>query len=94
MITQQSRTVLANLAIDVAEEGTLAHRPVLEALANVVRPVAPGIAEALIDWDGSEVARLRAFGLAHRSFRHELDENAREDFIMMMRPARSYSLTA
>jgi len=34
-------------------------------MADVAAPTAPGAAAALVDWDGSEASRLRAFGLLH-----------------------------
>jgi len=37
----------------------------MEAMADVAAPTAPGAAAALVDWDGSEASRLRAFGLVH-----------------------------
>ena len=37
----------------------------LLAVADVARGWRPGAASALVDWEGSEVARLRAFGVLH-----------------------------
>ncbi len=94
MITQQTRTALSTLAHGVADDGTLAHRGAIEALADTIRDAQPAVAIALTDWDGTEVARLRAFGLAHRTMRFELEEDAREAFVQLVRPAREYRLTA
>jgi hypothetical protein len=57
--------LLAGVAERVAEHGTRTEAPVLEAMSAAVDAVSPGAAAALVDWDGSEVARLRAFGLVH-----------------------------
>ena len=38
---------------------------VLEAMADASQEACPGAAAALVDWNGSEIARLRAFGIVH-----------------------------
>ncbi len=55
----------------IAELGTASERLLLEAMHVVVEASAPGTAAALVDPEGSEAARLRAFGLAHS---HLVDE--------------------
>ena len=57
--------LLDEAAHRIAEWGTGSERRVLEAMADVAAPTAPGAAAALVDWDGSEASRLRAFGLLH-----------------------------
>ncbi len=57
--------LLGRVGEQIASEGPLGCRPVLEAMSAAIRDVSPGVAAALVDWDGSEVARQRAFGLAH-----------------------------
>ena len=57
--------VLEKAAHRVAEEGTFAERRLLEAMSQVASQSAPGASAALVDPDGSEVSRLRAFGLVH-----------------------------
>ena len=49
----------------VAEQGTSSERRLLEAMAEVAAPSAPGAAAALVDVDGTETSRLRAFGVVH-----------------------------
>jgi hypothetical protein len=49
----------------IEQRGTAAERRLLEAMAEVVARTAPGTSAALVDPDGSEAARLRAFGVAH-----------------------------
>ena len=57
--------LLALVAERVAEHGTAAEARVLELVSAAVRRTNPGAAAALVDWNGSEIARLRAFGVAH-----------------------------
>jgi len=56
---------LERIAVRIAEHGTATERLALHAVHDVVRWSAPGAAAALVDWDGSEAARLRAFGVLH-----------------------------
>jgi hypothetical protein len=57
--------VLDEAAHRIAEWGTGSELRVLEAIADVAAPTAPAAAAALVDRDGSEASRLRAFGLLH-----------------------------
>ena len=57
--------LLGDLADRVVELGTRDEAPALEALARAAGEASPGSAAALVDWDGSEIARLRAFGIVH-----------------------------
>jgi len=57
--------VLDQAAHRVAESGASAERRLLEAMSEVVEQSAPGVAAALMDPDGTEISRLRAFGLVH-----------------------------
>lgn len=57
--------VLDDTADRIANEGTRPYRAILEVLAVAARPLCPAAADALVDWEGSEVARLRAFALVH-----------------------------
>ena len=62
--------VLDEAAHRIAARGTDSERRVLEAMAEVAAPSAPGAAAALVDGSGTETSRLRAFGLVHS---HVLD---------------------
>ncbi len=64
-VTEALTTVLAGLAERIAEHGTATDRPAVHAVHDATRWSAPGAAAALVDWDGSETARLRAFGVLH-----------------------------
>jgi hypothetical protein len=57
--------VLDEAAYHVAEQGTSSERRLLEAMSEVVAQSLPGAAAALVDREGTEVSRLRAFGLVH-----------------------------
>ena len=57
--------VLEAAAHHVAEKGTASERRLLEAMSEVTAQSAPGAAAALVDLDGTEVSRLRAFGIVH-----------------------------
>jgi len=64
--------LLAEVAEQVAEHGTGSQRRVLAEMAAACRSSAPGAAAALVDRDGAEVARLRAFGRLHGVVLNEL----------------------
>ena len=61
----QLDTMLDRIAERIVEHGTLTEAPVLQAMSALSRQVCPGAAAALVDWNGSETARLRAFGIVH-----------------------------
>ncbi len=65
---------LESIANSIAENGTSAEAPVLEAMARLARTYAPGASAALIDWSGPEVVRLRAFVLVARAISRHLPE--------------------
>jgi hypothetical protein len=65
--------LLGELAVRIAEHGTASEPGALEVLAEATAGLAPGAAAALTDRTGSEVARLRAFGLLHGLVLHALD---------------------
>lgn len=58
-------SVLGRIAERIVENGTLAEARVLQAMSAATQEVCPGAAAALVDWNGSEIARLRAFGVVH-----------------------------
>jgi hypothetical protein len=57
--------ILDGTAHRIASRGTHSEALVLEALAAAARNLCPGAAAALVDWEGPEIARLRAFGIVH-----------------------------
>ncbi|CAN5493711.1 hypothetical protein BH24ACT5_BH24ACT5_14320 [soil metagenome] len=62
--TQLLSDFFNDLAVRIIDHGTLTETRLLTVMAAALRDSAPGIAEALVDRSGSEVARLRAFGKA------------------------------
>ncbi|WP_296665833.1 hypothetical protein [Demequina sp.] len=56
-------TIHHHLGDRLAQDGTLAHRAELEELAEIAQAFAPGAAAALVDWSGTEIARLRAYAI-------------------------------
>jgi hypothetical protein len=57
--------ILARLAEGIVEHGTRTEAGALEALSDAARDACPGAAAALVDWQGTEIARMRAFGIVH-----------------------------
>ncbi len=62
------KSILNDIADIIMAKGTTAARKDLTALAAAVRDTQPGAAAALTDWEGSEIARERAFAV----IRHEV----------------------
>ena len=56
--------LLGLVAARIVEHGTPSEARVLTTMSAAVRREHPGAAAALVDWNGAEVARLRAFGVA------------------------------
>ena len=63
--TDTAARLLEEAAHRIADRGTSSERRLLEAMSAVAGPSAPAAAAALVDWDGTEISRLRAFGLVH-----------------------------
>ncbi|WP_332644117.1 hypothetical protein [Aeromicrobium sp.] len=59
------KKILDRTAHSIVADGTHSKSRVLQAMAAATRDVSPGAAAALIDWESSEIARLRAFGIVH-----------------------------
>jgi hypothetical protein len=57
--------LLGEVGAHISEAGTASERLTLHEVAEAARWVAPGASAALVDWDGTETARLRAFGVLH-----------------------------
>ena len=64
--------ILEAAAHRVSELGTTSEHTLLQALSIVTAPTAPGAAAALVDDTGTEISRLRAFGLVHAHVIEEL----------------------
>ncbi len=57
--------MLDRVAQQIVEHGTSTEARVLEELSASALQFSPGAAAALVDWNGSEIARLRAYGIVH-----------------------------
>jgi hypothetical protein len=64
-VARQLDAALGVVALRVSERGTKSQAPILEAMSETANRASPGAAAALVDWNGTEVARLRAFGVVH-----------------------------
>lgn len=58
--------LLDELADRIVEHGTPSESAALTTLADAAHAQSPGAAQALVDWAGSEIARLRAFSVVTR----------------------------
>lgn len=92
--TEELNTFLGLTAERIAAEGTASERRILDILADAARSIAPGVAAALEDWDGSEIARLRAFGIVHGVLVRELGVPAQAELVMRFGPAPAMVLAA
>lgn len=71
--------ILNHTADRVVADGTQAEARALEAMASAAGTLSPGAAAALVDWRGSEVSRLRAFGIVHGVLLRELPAPAQAE---------------
>jgi hypothetical protein len=74
-VTTELARLLDQVADRIAECGTGSERSALHALADVTRWLAPGASAALVDWDGPETSRLRAYGVLHGVALRALDRD-------------------
>jgi hypothetical protein len=74
-------SMLGLVAARIVEHGTPSEARVLTAMADAVRREHPGAAAALVDWDGSEVARLRAYGVLQGVVLGALGPHARSSLL-------------
>jgi hypothetical protein len=65
VVAEELGRLLQDVAERIVEHGTTTERFTLEAVADSTRRLAPGAASALVDWDGTETARLHAYGILH-----------------------------
>lgn len=92
--TAELNTILNLAAERIVEYGTVAERPMLHQVAAAAVPFMPGAAAALDDWDGPEVARLRAFGMVHGVLLRALDAAAQARLAAALKPAPAMVLAA
>lgn len=79
----------------VVSNGTKTELAVLEAMAVAARDLNPGATAALVDWGGSEIARLRAFGIVHGMLLRELPSAAQAQLLaQLLDPSHGMVLAA
>jgi hypothetical protein len=86
--------VLDRTAQRVVDEGTPSRSETLEAMAAATRGLCPGAAAALVDWHGSEIARLRAFGIVHGVALRDLSSDMQYDLMRQIVRASTHELAA
>lgn len=71
-----TQTTFDRIAHQIAEHGTATESHALETLASHAAATHPGAASALVDWNGSEVSRLRAYSTVVAVLQRELSPGA------------------
>ena len=85
---------LDRTAFCIVDEGTRTRSRTLQAMAAATRDLCPGAAAALVDWDGSEIARLRAFGIVHGVVLRDLPANTQKRLLRQLVRASTHELAA
>lgn len=75
----ETQTTFDRITRSIVEFGTRHEMHALEVLALEARGIRPGTAAALVDWDGAEVVRLRAFGVVVTALRGHLSLDALQE---------------
>jgi hypothetical protein len=86
--------ILDHTAHRIVAEGTPAKARTLQAMADATQGVCPGAAAALVDWHGSEIARLRAFGIVHGVVLRDLPAHTQQHLLMQLVGASAHELAA
>lgn len=73
--------LLNRTAVHIVADGTQTESRTLQAMASAAVDLNQGAAAALVDWNGSEIARLRAFGIVHGVLLRELPDSAQEELL-------------
>lgn len=76
--TMELMEILSRTADRIVVDGTRAEAHTLHTMEAAARDLCPGAAAALVDWNGSEIARLRAFGIVHGVLLRDLSPDAQE----------------
>ena len=73
--------LLNRTADHIVADGTQTESLTLQAMASAAVDLNQGAAAALVDWNGSEIARLRAFGIVHGVLLRELPDSAQAELL-------------
>jgi hypothetical protein len=87
--TQELHEYLDRSVDRILEDGTRAEARTLQAMAEAARALNPGASAALVDWDGPEVARLRAFGIVHGVLVRDLPADLQAHLLTRLRGGRT-----
>ena len=85
---------LDRTAHHIVDHGTQTRSRTLHAMAVATQDWCPGAAGALVDWEGSEIARLRAFGIVHGVVLRDLSADAQEHLLRQLVGASAHELAA
>lgn len=86
--------VLNHTADRIVADGTQVEALRLHTIAAAARDLNPGAASALVDWNGPEIARLRAFGIVHGVLLRELPPAAQAQLLTQLLSASPAGLVA
>ena len=93
MIVELMET-LDHTADRIVADGTPSRSRTLQAMADATQDVCPGAAAALVDWNGAEIARLRAFGIVHGVVLRDLSANAQHHLARQLIGESAHKLAA
>ena len=86
--------ILDRTAHHIVDSGTRTRSRTLQAMAADTQDVCPGAAAALVDWNGSEIARLRAFGIVHGVVLRDLPAHTQRHLLTQLVGASAHELAA
>ena len=92
--TMELKEVLDRTADRIVADGTRAESLALRVMEAAARDLCPGAAAALIDWNGSEIARLRAFGIVHGVLLRDLPATTQTQLAVQLAGASVHELAA
>ena len=86
--------ILDRTAHRIVDDGTRTRSRTLQLIAVATQDLCPGAAAALVDWDGSEIARLRAFGIVHGVVLRDLPADTQQHLLRRLVRASTHELAA
>jgi hypothetical protein len=86
--------LLNRTAHRIVADGAQVESLALHAIAAAAMDLNPGAAAALADWNGPEVARLRAFGIVHGVLLRELPTAAQAQLLTQLLGASPATVVA
>jgi hypothetical protein len=86
--------ILNDTAYRIIEHGTDCAVDTLASMAAATRGTCTGAAAALLDEAGSEIARLRAFGIVHRAICNRLTDSERTGLLAELTGTATMALAA